>query len=440
MFVDLSAFDAPADPSKPDAEQAKDVVPWTMTYTIDVLNRGRDDFAPFAMFFDHPDAAKAAPAVMQRDVVTELKLPKSKQLLTRPEAEKSKVEPEPEKKEEEKLPHIAMDQTFFPIEEGTRTVLKIKMPPPVYYKLVYTWGWRRHPPRAQALEADAILKELGGPECKHGGEVVKGKKLSQYEKDVFGDAPLCSDAAKESAISKISDLSPAKRMWKALKAARQDVDTASYHRASSRSSRATTLLDWKTHQPPAHPRRILGHGHECPEDRGRGGRGHEDRRPRLRRGPPQDQARPGHRLHAPVRQQHDLRRAQGWRLRGHSEVAGTPAGGGVGDLGDDLQRRLLPPRLHGRRLRGARGWENQFKATEPLGDRGAGSRSAGPTGPWSSRSPSGLPGPPGEPHDRREAESLQTHREAQTPLRAQPPAAALPIDQLHHGLAIFSLH
>ncbi len=45
-----------------------------------------------------------------------------------------------------------MDQTFFPMEDGTRTVFKIKMAPAPDYNLVYTWGWRMHPPRAQVME------------------------------------------------------------------------------------------------------------------------------------------------------------------------------------------------------------------------------------------------------------------------------------------------
>ena len=50
------------------------------------------------------------------------------------------------------MPHVAMDQSFFDMEDGTRTVFKIKMTKGLYYNLVYTWGWRMHPPRAQVME------------------------------------------------------------------------------------------------------------------------------------------------------------------------------------------------------------------------------------------------------------------------------------------------
>jgi len=59
-------------------------VPWTITYKIDILRRGNDDFSPFAMYFDDPALTKPKPP----------------------------------------MPHIAMDQTFYNMEEGTRTLFK----------------------------------------------------------------------------------------------------------------------------------------------------------------------------------------------------------------------------------------------------------------------------------------------------------------------------
>jgi len=138
-------------------------VPWTITYTVDTLNRGHDDFAPMVMYFDDPALTQPNPP----------------------------------------LPHVAMDQTFFPMEEGTRTVFEIAMTKGKYYNLTYNWGWRIHPPRVQVSE--------------NARKMIQGKSLPQWEVDVFGEAPTSSRKAKRAAISMIGDLSPAKRMWKAMK-------------------------------------------------------------------------------------------------------------------------------------------------------------------------------------------------------------------------------
>lgn len=138
-------------------------VPWTITYTIDTLNRGHEDFAPFAMFTDDPAASEDG---------------------------KGK-------------PHFGIDQTFFPLEDGTRTVIEMKMPPAKYFKLTYHWGWRIHPPRVQVLE-NALQK-------------INDKTLPQWEIDVFGEAPRSSEQAKLAAIRMIGNLAPAKRMWRALR-------------------------------------------------------------------------------------------------------------------------------------------------------------------------------------------------------------------------------
>ncbi|MDH5479806.1 MAG: hypothetical protein OEX11_03495 [Nitrosomonas sp.] len=149
-------------------------VPWTITYKISVLNRGREDFSPFGMFFNGP--VMGEDGVIIPDVV--------------------------------KKPGFGIDQTFFPVEDGTRTTFKIAMPPARQYKLTYHWGWRKHPPRIQALE-NGLGKEMG-------------VNLIDWERCVFGDSPTSDMASKLSAISMISELAPAKRMWNLLKDIKMD--------------------------------------------------------------------------------------------------------------------------------------------------------------------------------------------------------------------------
>jgi hypothetical protein len=142
-------------------------LPWTITYTIDVLDRARDDFSPFVMYLDDPYfSMQGAP-------------PK---------------------------PLVAMDQTFFPMEEGTRNIFKIKMSKGKYYNLTYHWGWRVHPPRVQVIE--------------NARKKINGLTLPQWESKIFGSAPSSSESAKLAAIAKIGDLAPAKRMWNALRRAK----------------------------------------------------------------------------------------------------------------------------------------------------------------------------------------------------------------------------
>ncbi len=163
-------------------------VPWTVTYTVDVLHRGADDFSPFTLFFDAPPGNVPG---------------------------------------EFGAPHIAMDQTFFPMEEGTRVVMKVKMPPAKYLNLIYTWGWRRHPPRVQVMEN--VLKTIGG------------KDLYQWETDVFGRTPRLNREMQLAAIAKIGELSPAKRMWRAL-TEMQSAGAAEIERLAEAGQRA--LRDW----------------------------------------------------------------------------------------------------------------------------------------------------------------------------------------------------
>jgi hypothetical protein len=162
-------------------------VPWTITYTIDVLSRGNDDFSPFVMYFDDPKLSK-------------LGMPP--------------------------MPHVAMDQTFYNMEEGTRTVFKIKMAPGKYYNLTYSWGWRAHPPRVQVTE--------------NGNKKVAGKTLVQWEEGVFGGK------SKEDAIAQIGDLSPDKRMWTAFRRGLAALNSKDYKGVSLRNGDARAAFrDWR---------------------------------------------------------------------------------------------------------------------------------------------------------------------------------------------------
>jgi len=142
-------------------------VPWTITYVIDTLDRGHDDFSPFVMYTDDPALTAPGPPA----------------------------------------PHVAMDQTFFPMEDGIRSIFKIKMAPGKYYNLTYTWGWRVHPPRVQVSE-NATKK-------------IAGKSLVEWEQGVFGVDPRADRQAQLTAIRQIGNLSPAKRMWRKFRQARR---------------------------------------------------------------------------------------------------------------------------------------------------------------------------------------------------------------------------
>ena len=136
--------------------------PFTITYTVDVLHRGEDDFSPMVMYFDDPALSMPGMPLM---------------------------------------PHTSMDTTFFPMFDGKRYIFKMKMPPGKYYNLSYTWGWREHPPRGQATEnaAKKLPNEAGVP-----------RTLVQWEQDVFGMAPSASVENKLAAISKIGELAQKK--------------------------------------------------------------------------------------------------------------------------------------------------------------------------------------------------------------------------------------
>ncbi|MEA2601096.1 MAG: hypothetical protein QOF89_2088 [Acidobacteriota bacterium] len=194
-------------------------VPWTVTYTVDVLNRGRDDFSPLVMYIDPPT----------------------------------------------KKPGIGMDQTFFDMEDGTRTVFKIKMAPPGYLNLVYTWGWRMHPPRAQVMEnAGKKISYCKTPPCDTPPACpadFQGKTLPELEQAVFclpenpnctqvrcrpGDEPAQCEKQKLYAIAQIGDLAPEKRMWHAVGEARTAADRGDFKAVAAlvRDKALPAYFDW----------------------------------------------------------------------------------------------------------------------------------------------------------------------------------------------------
>jgi hypothetical protein len=82
------------------------------------------------------------------------------------------------------------------------------MAPGRYFNGTYTWGWRVHPGRVQFMENQ--------------NKMALGKNLLQWEQVSFGENPLASREAQLAAIGKISELSPAKRMWNAFNALRDN--------------------------------------------------------------------------------------------------------------------------------------------------------------------------------------------------------------------------
>lgn len=175
---------------------------WTITYTIDVLEKGEDDFSPFVMYLDPSTGA------------------------------------------EPPLPWIGMDQTFFPIQEGTRTVMKIKMAPVRNYNLVYTWGWRQHPPRAQVIENAGKCVTAVRDVCGASPQPV-GQTTRQWEVSVFGTEPRGSEENKLKAIGMIGDLAPEKKMWNALRTARTAAGEGKWETVRAQAEKARTAwFDW----------------------------------------------------------------------------------------------------------------------------------------------------------------------------------------------------
>ncbi len=146
---------------------------WTVTYTVDMLDKGADDFSPSTMYFDDPNAFGGLASG-----VNSMK------------------------------PLIMEDLTFFPQGEGTRNVYKIKMAPGRYFNGTYTWGWRVHPGRVQFMENQ--------------NKAAFGKNLLQWEQVAFGENPTSNREAQLAAIGKIGNLAPEKRMWNAFNALRDN--------------------------------------------------------------------------------------------------------------------------------------------------------------------------------------------------------------------------
>ncbi|WP_454273604.1 hypothetical protein [Roseovarius sp. MBR-154] len=153
---------------------------WTIKYVVKILNRGHEDFAPYAMFFDDPNEMDLSdvggPDLTQGGAVFP------------------------------RIPNAGMDQTFFPMQEGLEYTLNMKMPPARFWNLSYHWGWRNHPPRVQVTENVLVplgLDADGNPRPRNFAEIA-----------VFGENPRASEEAKLNAIGMIGDTAPAKRMWR----------------------------------------------------------------------------------------------------------------------------------------------------------------------------------------------------------------------------------
>ncbi len=148
---------------------------WTIKYNVKILNRGHEDFAPFTMFFDDPKE-------LDLTDIGGMDLTDGGNIVRR-------------------LPNVAMDQTFFPMEEGLQYTLNMKMPPARFWNLSYHWGWRHHPPRVQVTENVQV-------------PLANGTLRNSAEIGVFGANPRQNQKTKLAAIDMIGDTAPAKRMWR----------------------------------------------------------------------------------------------------------------------------------------------------------------------------------------------------------------------------------
>ncbi len=283
-----------ADTSLLDVSAVKNV-PWTITYTVDVLTKGEDDFASMVMYFDDPALSPPGMPPMMG---------------------------------------ASMDTTFFPMNEGTRSVFVMKMPPGKYYNLSYNWGWREHPPRVQVTENAG--KKLPDPDNNNAPTT-----LVQWEQNVFGVSPSASVQNKLAAIAKIGELSPEKRMWMALRKAAGYADNSAVTAGKKPSRKEiaglmdealAALDDW----------------------------GHRTRLPRGVQADPN---------------------ADITLFYVNNTIYGTRKGGGQMDLdfwrlrGQELKITLLNGDhfLHSYMsadFGGARGWENQFQSTKDIGGSG----------------------------------------------------------------------
>ncbi len=170
-----------SDTSMIDPSQVLDV-PFTITYHVNILQNGIEDFSPFVMYFDAPvSGGEFLPAVARNG-------------------------------------GVGMDQSFFPmLREGARYTIKVKQTLGNFWSLVYNWGWRIHPPRVQVIENSNKLFPINSQ--------IQPTPITllQMEQEVFGVNPRANQAAKEAAIAKIGDLAPPKRMWNILRALKTQV-------------------------------------------------------------------------------------------------------------------------------------------------------------------------------------------------------------------------
>jgi len=157
-MLDPSLIDYRINPAAPPG------LTWTITYTVDVLHGGEDDFSNYIMYFDAPPPTGTGYGP----------------------------------------PNVGMDGTFYPMHEGNRYTFSIAMAPPKYFNLVYTWGWRVHPPRVEVNE-NAI-------------KVLAGQTLGNWEVSVFGLMPRLTPASQAAAIAQLGELAPEKIMWSDLHA------------------------------------------------------------------------------------------------------------------------------------------------------------------------------------------------------------------------------
>ena len=200
MYIDTTAVEripnSGDDPNTPLWEGQWDDGEWYVKYNIFVLNRGHEDFASFPMLYDDPK---------------EIVLGGQNQF----------------------IPNVSLDQTFFPMEEGFKYTFFIKQPPARFFNLTYHWGWRVHPPRVQAVEN--LLR----------GFVVDGQPVlrDHFERTVFGDNPRANEDAKLQAISMIGDLAPEKRMWTALKKFKANAVQGNRVRAEANEF-SESFFDW----------------------------------------------------------------------------------------------------------------------------------------------------------------------------------------------------
>jgi len=288
-------------PGQPSAQACADAapvppeLPWTIRYEISVLARGNDDFSPMTMQFDCPWRLAVGGRVIVghapgetvtcpgADAETAVKRGAAHLAYTDGRGGGGRIDlltGWPRVSWMGGPLQAAFDQSFFPMEDGTRVSLGIRMAPPQYYNLTYTWGWRKHAPRAQAVEnahkvvppplpfVDRLAQSMGMPQnalnmaCHPLSAGIVEHERWAFDGFPPGDANppglaapadpavamTCLEAlrdmvampgvtpeqagavrrrllsvlypAAENPIDKIGDLAPAKRMWRAFGAIR----------------------------------------------------------------------------------------------------------------------------------------------------------------------------------------------------------------------------